>query len=217
MPMRNAETEPSACAGAANAPTVQANASAPNARLNRCDACMTPSLLVARPSLETVAQVRSRQRLAADIGRARDLHQHADAGIGANMGLLARQQQVEDLLVDRAALVQLDGAVEAQESGVEHAVALRLEVRVYDADALVVRQVGERLLLAPLPIGQMLVVEHDHAALDRDVGAVRSVGGDETGRAIVPGGPDQVADFLADRHRVWPVLRVDGAGQYGRR
>ena len=44
-------------------------------------------------------------------------------------------------------IVQLGRAPEAQKAGVEHAVALCLEVRIDDADALVVAEIVERLPL----------------------------------------------------------------------
>src|SRR5215203_33705 len=68
-------------------------------------------------------------RLAAQVGGAVDPDQHADAGVGADMLLLALGELCEDRVVDRSGLVQLRGAPEAQEAGVEHLVALRLEVR----------------------------------------------------------------------------------------
>src|SRR5262249_58608006 len=96
----------------------------------------------------------SRQRLAADVARTLDLDQHADALVGAVMGLLARRELLEDRLAYRPALVQLGGAEEAQKARVEHAVALRLEVRVDHGDTFVVAEIVQRLLLGALPVGQ---------------------------------------------------------------
>ena len=83
----------------------------------------------------------SGQRLAPNIGGTLDLDQHADAGVGADMGLFARQQQIEYGVTDGTALVQLGVAVESQKAGVENAVALRLEVGVDHANALVVAEI----------------------------------------------------------------------------
>jgi len=47
----------------------------------------------------------SRQRLTSDIGRMIDPDQYADAGVGAHMGLLPRQQQLEDRVAHWPGLV----------------------------------------------------------------------------------------------------------------
>src|SRR5580700_3381291 len=83
----------------------------------------------------------SGQRFAPNIGGSFDLDQYADAGVGADMGLFARQQQIEYGVVDRPALVQFGTPVESQKTRVENAVALRLEVGVDHANALVVAEV----------------------------------------------------------------------------
>ena len=77
----------------------------------------------------------SHNRLAADIDCLVDLNQHADAGLRANMGLLARQQLGKNRLAHGPALVQLDAAKETQEATLQHA-ALRFEVGIHDAHAL---------------------------------------------------------------------------------
>jgi hypothetical protein len=77
----------------------------------------------------------SHNRVAADIDCLVDLHQHADAGLRANMGLLARQQLGKNRLSHGPALVQFDATKEAQEATLQHA-ALRFEVGIHDAYAL---------------------------------------------------------------------------------
>src|SRR3979409_2153799 len=89
----------------------------------------------------------SRQSLAPNIGRALDLDQHADTRVRPDMRLLPRQEQLEDGLTNGPTLVQLGLSVEPQKAGIENAVALRLEVGVDHANALVVAEVFERLLL----------------------------------------------------------------------
>src|ERR1700685_882158 len=148
----------------------------------------------------------SGQWLAPNIGGAFDLDQHADAGVGADMGLFARQEQIEYGVVDRPAVVQFGTAVESQKARVENAVALRLEVGVDHANALVVAEVFQRLLLRALPIGEMVVVENDHAALGRDVGAIRALRRDQARRAVIPGRPDEGFKFFADRHEMVLLL-----------
>ncbi len=51
------------------------------------------------------------------------------------------------------------------------------------------------------PPGKMRVVEHNHTAFRGNVRALGTVGGDETGVAIVPRIPDQIFDGIGDRHR----------------
>ncbi len=63
-------------------------------------------------------------RLAANIDGFLDLEQRANASVGANMGLLARQKLGENRVVNGSALVQLDAAEEAQETAFEDAVTL---------------------------------------------------------------------------------------------
>src|SRR5665213_172105 len=81
--------------------------------------------------------------LAPHIDRLLDPHQHADAGVRPDMGLLARYQQRENLVAHRTLFVQFDAAETPQEARLQHAVALRLEVGVHDTDALVVTEVVE--------------------------------------------------------------------------
>ena len=116
------------------------------------------------------------------------------------MGLLARQQLGKNRLVQRTALVQFDAAEKTQEAALQNAVALRLEIRIHHADALIVRQVLEAGALRALPIGEVFVVEHDHAALDRDIGARRSGRGDKARATVVPGIADQFLDGVGKRH-----------------
>src|ERR1700691_6693569 len=99
--------------------------------------------------------ISSDNRLTADIDGTLDLDQRTDAGIGPNMGLLARQKLSENRVVHRAAFVQFDTAEEAQKAAFQNAVALRLEVRIHHADPLVVREVIERRFLGTLPVGEM--------------------------------------------------------------
>src|SRR5690242_10459301 len=66
----------------------------------------------------------SHNRLAADVDRLLDFQQHADAGLGAGVGLLARQELGEDRLAHRPRVVQFDLAEETQEATLQHAVAL---------------------------------------------------------------------------------------------
>src|SRR5579862_5740658 len=151
-------------------------------------------------NLLRVTDAISGQRLTPNIAGTLDLDQHADAGVGADMGLLARQQQIEYGVVDRPALVQFGTPVEPQEAGVENAVAMRLEVGVDHANALVVAEVFQGLFLRALPIGEMVVVENDHAALGRDVGAVRALRRHKAWRAVIPGRSDERFEFFADGH-----------------
>src|SRR5258708_16431509 len=155
----------------------------------------------------------SGQRLAPNVGGTLDLDQHADAGVGADMGLFARQEQIEYGVTDGPAVVQFGPAVEAQKARVENAVALRLEVGVDHANALVVAEVFQRLFLRALPIGEMVVVEYDHAALGRDVGAMRALRRHKAWRAVIPGRPDERFEFFADGHEVLLGLRKLRVGQ----
>src|SRR5215470_11118526 len=142
----------------------------------------------------------SGQRLAAHVGRALDLDQHADPLVGAVVLLLALGEALEDRLAHGAGLIELSGAVEAQEAGVEHAVALRLEVGIHDGDAAVVAEILQCLALGALPIGEVLVVVDQHRALGGDVRAVRPLRCQQARRAVGPGVVDEVLDLLADRH-----------------
>src|ERR1700685_962713 len=56
----------------------------------------------------------SGQCLAPNIGGAFDLDQHADAGVGGDMGLFAGQEQIEYGVVDRPAVVQFWPGGESQ-------------------------------------------------------------------------------------------------------
>ena len=58
----------------------------------------------------------SGQRLAPNIGGALNLDQHADAGVGADMRLLARQEQIEYGIMNGPALVQFGVSVESQKA-----------------------------------------------------------------------------------------------------
>src|SRR5580704_6675999 len=153
-------------------------------------------------------QPQSRQRLAPNIRGTLDLDQHADAGVGADMGLLAWQEQIEDGVTDRPALVQLGRSVESQKARVENTVALRLEVGVDHANALVVAEVFERLFLRTFPIGEVVVVENHHAALRRDVGTVRALRRDQAWRAVIPGRPDEGFELFTDGHELLLPLRT---------
>src|SRR5271154_3932325 len=146
------------------------------------------------------------QRLAANVGGTLDLDQHADAGVGADMGLFARQKEIEYGVTDGPAVVQFGMAVESQKARVENAVALRLEVGVDHANALVVAEVFQRLFLRALPIGEMVVVENNHAALGRDVGAIRALRRDQAWRAVIPGRPDEGFELFADGHELFLSL-----------
>src|SRR5271154_6667898 len=146
--------------------------------------------------------------LAANIDGPFDLHQRADASICPNVGLLARQQFCKNRVMHGPALVQHDAAVKAQEATFEHTIALRLEIRVHHADALIVRQIFQRRALGALPIGEVSVVEHDHAALDRDIGPRQPGGGDEARGTVVPGVADERFYSVGERHwhDLWGVL-----------
>jgi len=123
-----------------------------------------------------------------------------DAVLRAGMRLLARHQHGEDALAHRPVLVQFDAAVEPQKPGLENLLVLRLEVRVDDADALVVAEVVECAALRAFPPGEMRVVVDDHAALRRDVRPERPDGGDEARIAVVPGVADERLDRVGQRH-----------------
>src|SRR5579885_3694642 len=116
------------------------------------------------------------------------------------MGLLARQKPCKDRLADRSALMQLGAAVEAQKAALEHAVTLGFEIGIHHADPLVVRKIFERGALGPLPVSEMRIIEHDHAALGTDIGSLRSVGGDQARIAVVPGIADERFDRVGERH-----------------
>src|SRR3954452_10712191 len=161
-----------------------------------------------RPSSGPRKSVWSGQRLASNVGGALDLDEYADAGICADMRLLARQQQLEDGVMDGPALVQCGCSVESQKAGIENAIALRLEVGVDHANALVVAKVFQRLFLRACPIGEMVIVENDHSALGRDVGTVRPLRRHEAWRAVMPGGPDECFDLFTDGHEVLSLRRL---------
>jgi len=114
--------------------------------------------------------------------------------------LFALIEPIENRLAQRTTLVQLGSSVKAQEAGFEHALALRLEIRVHDADVPVTAEIGERLLLRALPIGEVLVVIDQHRALGGDVGPVRPGGRQQARIAVDPGAIDKRSDLLADRH-----------------
>src|SRR5262245_7303553 len=116
------------------------------------------------------------------------------------MVLLALAQLGKDPVLDRPVMVQLGRAEKSQEARVQHTVALRLEVRIDDGNAFVVREIFQRLPLGPLPIGEMLVIIDDHAALWTDVGTVRPGGCEQTRKAIDPGLIDEVLDLLWKGH-----------------
>src|SRR5712671_6297897 len=141
-----------------------------------------------------------RQRLPSYVCRARNLDQHADPLVGAVVLLFALIEPLEDRLAQWTALVQFGGPVKAQEAGFEYAVALCLEIRVHDADAQFAAEIGERLLLRALPIGEVLVVIDQHRALGGDVGPVRPGGRQQARIAVDPGVVDKRSDLLADRH-----------------
>ena len=82
----------------------------------------------------------------------------------------------------------------------EHAVVLRLEVGVHDADAPVVAEVFQHALLRALPPGQVLAVVGDHGALGRDVRPQRPDGGDQQRIAVVPGAADQGLEGVGEGH-----------------
>ena len=58
----------------------------------------------------------SGQWLAPNVGGTLDLDQHADAGVRADMRLLARQQQIEYGVTDGPAVVQFGLSVETQKA-----------------------------------------------------------------------------------------------------
>src|SRR4051812_3066394 len=178
-----------------------ARLSAASASLGRA----TRPAAAGRPSSGPPKSVWSGQRLASNVGGTLDLDEDADAGVCADMCLLARQQQLEDGVMDGPALVQCGRPVEAQEAGVENAVALRLEVGVDHANAFVVAEVFQRLFLRAFPIGEMIIVENDHASLGRDVGSVRPLRRHQTWRAVIPGGPDECFELFTDGHEVLPL------------
>jgi hypothetical protein len=82
-----------------------------------------------------------RQRFASHICRAINLDENANTCVRADMRLLARQQQFEYRIPNRPAFVQLGLSVETQETRIQHTFALRLEIRVNHADALVVAEI----------------------------------------------------------------------------
>ena len=82
----------------------------------------------------------------------------------------------------------------------ELAVALRLEVCVHDADAPVGAEVFQDAALGPLPVGEVFVIEHDHAALGCDVGPFAAAGREQARVAVVPGTEDQRLDGVGEPH-----------------
>ena len=96
--------------------------------------------------------------------------------------------------------MQFNAAEETQEATLQYAIALRFEVGIHHAHALVVRQVLQHRALGALPPRQVCVVEHNHAALGRDVRPLWPVCGEQARIAVVPGVADQRLDGVGERH-----------------
>ena len=82
---------------------------------------------------------------------------------------------------------------------------LRFEIRVHHADALLHAEIAQHRALAPLPIGEMLVVEDDHAALRRDVRPFRTDARQQARIAVVPCVADERLDRLREGHGHCPA------------
>src|SRR6185295_4702532 len=143
---------------------------------------------------QLAADMASHERLSANIDRFVDLDQHADAGFGAGVGLLAWQQAGENSFAHGAAVMQFGAAEEPQETALEHAIALCFEVGINHAHASVVRQILQHRALGAFPPCQVPVIEHNHAALRRDVWPLWPARGEQAGIAVVPGIADQGLD-----------------------
>src|SRR6476469_11237634 len=90
---------------------------------------------------QLAADTASHERRSVNIYRFVDLDQHADAGFGAGVGLLAWQQAGENSVAHGAAVMQFGAAEEPQETALEHAIALCFEVGINHTYASVVRQI----------------------------------------------------------------------------
>ena len=123
------------------------------------------------------------------------------------MRLLTRQQHLEDGVMNGSGLMQFGFTVESQEPRIQNAFTLRLEVGIHNAHALFVPKVFQCLFLGALPIGEMVVVENDHAALGRYVGTVATLRRNEAWRAVIPGRPDERFKLFADGHEMLLPLR----------
>src|SRR5262249_12674139 len=152
--------------------------------------------------------VSSRQWLASNVRGAFYLDQHADASIRADMRLLAWQEKIENVVANGAAFMQFGFPVKSQKPRIKNTIALCLEVGIDHTNALVMAEVFEGLFLRAFPIGEMVVVEYNHASLGRDVRAVRPLGRKQAWSAIISFRPAKCFNFFTDRHEILFRLRA---------
>ena len=96
--------------------------------------------------------------------------------------------------------MQFGAAEEAQETALKNAIALCFEVGINHTHAFVVRQILQHCALGALPPCQVHVIEHDHAALRRNIWPLWPARGEQAGIAVVPSVADQGLDGVGERH-----------------
>ena len=161
--------------------------------------------------------VLSHDRLAARVGGALDLDQHADAGVGADVLLLA-------LGVSLAKIASWIGPISCSSavpqnrrkpnSSILSRCALKFEYITTTRRSC--PRFSSAFFFGPFPIGEVLVVEHDHAALGADVRAVLADGRQHARIAVVPGVVDKRLDRVAERHPVCSLGVSRPAGRFRR-